>query len=247
MLFLQIAKIGEDESQLLFQDRMEYCLIKQLSSFFDLLNSGYVTKRIRIEGAQRRELPEYPEIAIREILLNALAHRDYMGAQTQIKVYDDKINFWNEGLLPANLTIEDLSNEHKSIPRNPIIADILYKAGYIESWGSGFARILKASKDFGLPELDIEEVSNGLSITLYKEDIVNENYLKEKGLNQRQIDLILMLKLSESEVTNSEYRQQFDISERTASRELGELTELKLLEKFGDRKSTYYKYRNIRY
>ena len=69
------------------------------------------------------------------MLLNALVHKSYTGAAIQIRIYDDKINIWNEGILPTELTIDSLTKQHPSIPRNPIIADICYKNGYIELGG----------------------------------------------------------------------------------------------------------------
>ena len=67
------------------------------------------------------------------MLLNALVHRNYMGAPIQIRVYDDKINIWNEGSLPAGLTLAALKRSHSSRPRNPIIADVSFKGGYIDA------------------------------------------------------------------------------------------------------------------
>jgi ATP-dependent DNA helicase RecG len=64
--------------------------------------------KISYEGLHRVEKWEYPYKAIRETIINAIVHRDYMGAPIQISVYDKKIIVWNEGALPDNLTIEDL-------------------------------------------------------------------------------------------------------------------------------------------
>ena len=74
--------------------------------------------------------------ALREMLLNALVHRNYLGSMTQLKVFDDRLSLWNAGRLPAELMIEKLFQVHESIPRNPLIAEVCYRAGYIDSWGA---------------------------------------------------------------------------------------------------------------
>ena len=65
----------------------------------------------------------------REAIINAVVHRDYVGAHTQIKVYPDRLALWNEGGLPSGIKIEDLKKSHASKPRNELIADVFFKAG----------------------------------------------------------------------------------------------------------------------
>ncbi len=69
-----------------------------------------------------------------------------MGPHIQIEVYDDRICFWNDGLLPEDLTIEMLKKKHSSKPRNSIIADVCFKGGYIDAWGRGIEKILAKGK-----------------------------------------------------------------------------------------------------
>ena len=90
-----------------------------------------------------------------------------MGAPTQIRVYDDKIVFWNEGTLPQGLSIEELKGFHASQPRNILIADVCFKGGYIDSWGRGMLKIYNACKEAGLPEPEIKEFQTGLLVTLF--------------------------------------------------------------------------------
>ncbi len=96
---------------------------------------------------------EYPKDAVREALLNAIAHKDYSGGvPIQISVYVDKIIFWNEGQLPENWTIENLLAKHPSIPYNPDIANALFRSGYIESWGRGTLKMIKECIKAGIPQ-----------------------------------------------------------------------------------------------
>jgi ATP-dependent DNA helicase RecG len=176
---------------------------------------------------KRIETNEYPIPALREIILNALVHRNYMGAPTQIRVYDDKIVFWNEGKLPQGLSLDDLKGFHTSQPRNLLIADICFKAGYIDSWGRGMLKIYNACKESELPEPEIKELQNGLLVTLFKNNLTDEK-LAKLGLNERQLKAVEFAK-EKGRITNKEYQILNSISERTSSRELSELTELQIL------------------
>jgi ATP-dependent DNA helicase RecG len=71
------------------------------------------------------------------MLRNALVHRNYMGSMTQLRVMDDRLSLWNAGTLPLELTVEKLFQTHRSIPRNPLIVEVCYRVGYIDSWGHG--------------------------------------------------------------------------------------------------------------
>ncbi|MCK5681454.1 HTH domain-containing protein [bacterium] len=123
----------------------------------------------RFEGIHRIEELEYPASALREMLLNALVHRNYLGSMTQLKVFNDKLSLWNAGALPVELTIEKLFQTHESFPRNPLIADVCYKAGYIDSWGRGVEKITDACREAQLPAPNIFERSGGIVVELTKE------------------------------------------------------------------------------
>lgn len=92
----------------------------------------------------RIEKGEYPRAALREMLLNSLVHRNYMGSMIQIRIYDNQFSIWNEGTLPEGLTIDALKRKHSSRPRNQIIADVCFKGGYIDAWGRGTLKIINS-------------------------------------------------------------------------------------------------------
>lgn len=117
---------------------------------------------------QRVEKDEYPVAALREMLLNALVHRTYMGAHIQLRVFDDRLSIWNEGVLPFGLTLEELKGEHNSRPRNPKIAKACFMAGYIDTWGRGTLKIYNSCKEHGLPEPTISEKEGGFMVALHK-------------------------------------------------------------------------------
>lgn len=176
---------------------------------------------------KRIETKDYPVAALREVILNSLVHRNYLGAPTQIRVYDDKIMFWNEGVLPQGLTIEGLKGFHASQPRNVLIADICFKGGYIDSWGRGILKIFKACEEAGLPEPEVIELQNGLLVTLFKDNLSSEKLIN-LGLNERQVRAVQYVK-ENGRITNKEYQDLFDVSRATATRDLSELILNKVL------------------
>jgi ATP-dependent DNA helicase RecG len=139
-VMVKMGRFGKDDTDLRFQEIEEGNLIQLLKNVPDQLNYKFFTKTIDFEGLQRIEKGEYPVAALREMLLNALVHRTYMGAMIQLRVYDSKLTLWNEGNLPDGMPIESLKRYHISRPRNPVIADICFKAGYIDSWGAGHVK-----------------------------------------------------------------------------------------------------------
>jgi len=181
----------------------------------------------------RIETPEYPREAMREAILNALVHRNYMGAHTQIRVYDDKISFWNEGSLQSPLTVESLKRPHSSRPRNVLIADVCFKGGLIDAWGRGTIKIMETCKQAGLPEPEIIEQDGGLLVTMFKNNLTKEQ-LTKLGLNERQLKAVEYVK-EKGKITNKEYQELNGVSKVTAYRDLTELIEqYKLFERKGD-------------
>jgi ATP-dependent DNA helicase RecG len=186
----------------------------------------------------RIETPEYPIVALRETLLNSMVHRSYMGSFSQMRVYDNKINLWNEGGLPEGISLESLKRSHKSKPRNLLIADVCFKGGLIDAWGRGTITIIDACKEAGLPEPELIEEDGGFMVTLFKNNLTKE-HLKKLGLNERQVDAMLFYR-KKGEITSTEYAAKYNISDRTARRDLSELTESKLLKNEGDTNNSKY-------
>src|SRR5690606_19697477 len=120
---------------------------------------------------------------------------------------------WNQGELSSKLSVKDLKTKHPSYPRNKLLADVFYKAGYIETWGRGTLKVIEECERHNLPEPTIETGQGGFSITLYK-GIYNEKYLSQFDLNERQIRAVEYLK-KEKFITNSVYRKKFNVTDRT--------------------------------
>ena len=161
------------------------------------LNRKFLIKPIEFEGLMRIEKGEYPVAALREMLLNALVHRNYMGSMTQIRVYDKKISIWNEGILPEGMSLDALKRQHPSRPRNPIIADVCFKAGYIDSWGRGTIKIIEACKEAGLPDVHMMEEDGGFLVTIFKSGV---ELGVESDITSQIIQLLTQEPLSKSQI-----------------------------------------------
>ncbi len=231
--YVKIGRFGKADDDLRFQEVVEGNAYQLADKTLDILDKKFLVSPITYQGLQRVENWEYPYEAIREVILNAIVHRDYMGAPIQISVYDDKLMVWNEGSLPDDLTFEDLKKKHSSRPHNPVLAGTFFKGGLIEAWGRGTIKIINECKKAGLPEPIIESASGGISITIQKSITDNKKHI-EKNLNHRQNRAIEYLKKNIS-ITNKIYQELCEVSKATATRDLTELVEKhKLLERTGD-------------
>lgn len=237
--YFKIGKFGESDADLRFQDIVEGNLIEMADKVMDILRSKYLVSPIRYEGLQRIEELEYPEPALREAILNSIVHKNYTGPGIQLSVYDNKIVLWNPGRLPDELSVEILKDKHPSYPRNNNIAEVFFKAGYIEAWGRGIFMIMDTCRKAGLPEPAIEEVAGGIQITFLKNTLPGE-YFKKFKLNERQIKALEFVK-EKGSITNTAYQTINNTTKKTSTRDLQDLVEKGLLEKSGTTgKGTFY-------
>jgi len=235
---VKIGKFSESDADLIFHEVVEGNLIQVKEQIGEILNAKFFIHPIDFMGMQRVEKDEYPIAAVREMILNALVHRNYMGAPTQIRLYDNHFSVWNDGGLPEGITEEDLKKVHRSKPRNPLIADICFKGGYIDSWGRGTIKIIEACEEAGLPDPILKEEQGGFLSKIFK-DRFTEDQLQKMGLNERQIKAVEYVKKN-SKITNSDYQKLCVVSERTALRDLDDLSAKDILQKKGEKRGTYY-------
>jgi ATP-dependent DNA helicase RecG len=237
--FVKVGRFAKDDADLRYQDVEEGNIMVLLRSVLERLAQKYLIKQITFDGMYRIETSEYPVPALREMLLNAMIHRSYMGSFTQLRIYDDKINIWNDGGLPEGISIEALKRTHSSKPRNILIADVCFKGGLIDAWGRGTIRIIDTCKKAGLPEPELIERDGGLSVTLFK-DRFSEEELQRLGLNDRQIKAVLYVKEKEK-ITNAQYQEINEIGKSVTIEELRILVEKKILLRIGGTgRGTYY-------
>jgi ATP-dependent DNA helicase RecG len=128
------------------------------------------------------------------------------------------------------LTIEQLKQKHSGRQRNPLIAAVFYYANLIESWGSGTLKMIELCKQQNLPEPEFVERKEGLGqfTVVFHKDIFNEEELRKRGLNERQIKAVKYVK-EKGKITNKEYQELSNISRQMATIDLSHLVEKGIL------------------
>ena len=142
---------GTDKNEFIDNQRVEgniFVLLNEAMNFF----RKHLNMHGKIVGLVRDEYLEVPAEALREAVLNALCHRQYerYNLTIGIAIYDNRIEIENPGILPPQITPENIRQPHISYPYNPLIANVLYSTTYIENWGSGVKRIMEACRKRGV-------------------------------------------------------------------------------------------------
>ena len=182
---------------------------------------------------------ELPKEALREAIVNAIVHRGYDSpSKMQIRVFPDRIEIWNPGCLPSQLTIEDLKKAHPSIPGNPLLFRQFYRAAYVEDVGGGTLDIIKRCRDVGLPEPKFEEKMGFFVVTFWR-STVTEEYLEKMGINERQRIAIKFIR-QKGRIQRSEYVELCGCSPKTAYNDIQDLVKKEILIASGKGKRTYY-------
>lgn len=214
-------------------------LFQQLENSLEILRTKYLKSNIRYEGIHRRDMLEYPYEALREAIINALIHRDYWGtSHIQVRVYSDRLVIMNEGSLPPEVPVEKLKTNHLSKPRNKLLAEVFYYAGFIEAWGRGTLMIVDKCVEQGLPEPDFFEDHGVMTVVFYQDKWIEE-HLRKLGLNERQIKAVMYVKES-GRITNKEYQKLNRVSNKTAYLELLDLANRDIFVIQGSGKKIHY-------
>lgn len=200
----------------------------------------------RLDAFQREDRPEYPLPAVREAIVNAVAHRDYAirGDEIRVMMFSDRIEVYSPGRLAGHMTVENIVEERFS--RNEVIAQVLADLGFIERLGYGIDRMIRLMREWGLPAPRFAETTNGFRLTLrgpgerLMSDEIDKRKWRRLALNERQQAALEYL-AKNLRITNRDFRDLFpDVSEETVRRDLADLVEQDALIKMGDKKGTYY-------
>ena len=256
--YIKIGFFADNDADILYQDEVHGSLITQVEKTMDLIYTKYMKAFISYEGIHRKETFFFPREAFRELLLNAVIHRDYMTpTPIQIRVYAHKIRIWNIGKMPVDVPIEKLFKPHSSEPRNPNIANVFFKAGYVESWGRGYKNIIDICK-LRKAKLPIpEENSGGLVVEcppskqyldaekkqgkMITEEVEStENVPVNVPVNERQKQILLNIK-ENPHITAALLSQKLDVVEKTIKRDLQYLKDKKIIERDGADKNGCWK------
>lgn len=244
--YFRIGRFRKDDTDLLFQDSVECDLIRMADRVVELLKSKYLISPIHYEGLQRIEDLEIPEDSLREAVFNAIIHKDYAGVHIQMKVWDDRIEIWNDGGLPYDMSIEKLLGQHSSKPRNVNIASVFYKAGFIESWGRGILKIRKGFEDAGIKSPLFEEDCGGVRVTLFRkiEDVTGAKDKSTKSpatKKEKTRDKVLNLIKENPSITQQEIMDKLSLSRSAIEYQIRQLKASELIERIGGDNGGYWK------
>ena len=178
--------IFQDEITIKDSKRSKSDIITQVDEIFNYVKMMIKCEIIIVDQIPHIEKWDYPLDALREIIINMIIHRDYSSpSDSIIKIFDNKIEFYNPGRLPDGITVEDLlSNNYKSIQRNSKIACVFKDFGWIEKYGSGVRRIIQYFKEENLPPPEFKNISVGFQVSVYTNRYKPSENFPEKLLDQ---------------------------------------------------------------
>lgn len=234
------AAVFEGSTKEIFKDRFEFSgsLLKQMKDVYSFLNR-YNRTNSEITGLKRTDTREYPEIALREALLNSIVHKEYSySSSTLISVFDDKIEIVTIGGLTKGLSEDDIMLG-VSILRNRNLANIFYRLKLIEAYGTGIPKIIESYNEYNVkPKIEIS--SNVFKITLpntLKEKSISK---LEKNLSDKEYLIVNMLKENEY-IKRTDIEKNLSISSSTAIKLLRNMVENSIIEKLGKGKNVIYR------
>ena len=233
------SKIGRflSETDIQSSDIIEGNLINQVDKIMDVLRLKYLKAYISYEGMHRREKLEYPYKALREAVINALVHRDYTNTSNlQIKIYDDKLIMYNGATLSDEVPIEKFTQPHQSKPFNPILANVFYRAGFIENWGRGTLNIVEDCIRHGLPKPTFEYDWTAVKVTFYK-TIADD---KINGTINGTINQIAECIKNNPNISVVDLSENLNIPIRTLKRKIKLLVDKRIIEYRGSKKTGGY-------
>ena len=219
----------------------------QLRQAEEFLRTNLITT-VRLVGLQHQESLEYPFEAVRELLVNAVAHRDYnlQGDNIHLNIFADRLEITSPGTLPGPVTLKNLLEAR--FARNAVVSQVLSDLGYVERLGYGLDRVVDATRNAGLLPPKFEELSGTFRVTLFaSQPVINADgrmadlsaYVSLDLNNRQQAALVQLAK--NKRISSHEYQALCpDVHSETLRRDLADLVARGILIKVGDKKATYY-------
>lgn len=201
-----------------------------------------------ISGLVRTDAYELPTEAIREAIVNATTHRNFLDrACVQVAVYDDRVEVTSPGMLYGGLTIEQIKEGGSKI-RNRCIAEVFSRMKIIESWGTGIKRMFSSCKEYGIREPELLEIGDSFRVNLYRPSYNEVHQSSPKSspksspndVNKTQQKILGMI-LENPEITQVAMAEKLDITPRAVKKNIKELVEKGLVEREGSSRKGYWK------
>jgi ATP-dependent DNA helicase RecG len=196
-----------------------------------------------VKGLRREERTEYPPIAVREALVNAVCHRDYRlgGRRIEIRMFDDRLEVLSPGGLPGYITIDNIVEEHFS--RNPRLVNGLYHWNYIEEMGLGIDKMIEGMVNAGHPRPTFRPTPHSFTVVL--ENVRERDPLPgipgwQTSMNERQLRAILFIK-EKGRITSGDYQELCpDVTAETLRLDMVDLSDRGIVMKIGQKRGTHY-------
>jgi len=224
-----------------------YKMLAQVEAFF-VRNTRLANKIVEFK---RVDIPEYPFEAIREAVINAIAHRNYnrQGAPIMIAIFDDRVEVRNPGGLLPGLNIKKLEGTHAT--RNKAICGVFHETLDMERFGTGIGKMKTLMKKHGLSAPELSEEGDFFVVKFYGPgdkilDLVpsipehRQTDLKKLGLNERQIEALRLMVNEDVVFSNKMYRDKFKVSNQTFVRDMKLMVELDQIKSMGRGRSLKY-------
>lgn len=248
---IQCARFrGKDRVEFLDKKDFEGPLLDQVDGAFKFVQT-YLKTIVKFEGLYRRESCELPEKALRELILNAVIHRNYMMSScVQVAVYDDRVEISSPGALYGTLTLDEALSRRSSI-RNKLLASVCEKLGVVEGWGTGLKKIIDTCKELKIRPPEFLEIGDLLRVNFYRakisdpnNDTINENTRektreKTRKKNKTREKIIQAIK-NKPDITTAELSSLLEISSKGVEWQLRELKKKGVIRRVGADKGGHW-------
>ena len=244
--YIKIGRFGEG-ADLLYHDDLEGSLIKNADQVIDLIYLKYLKAKVDYIHDRRVETYPFAREAIREAVYNAIAHTCYMyGVPIQIRIEDEQLIISNQCIFPEGWTVDTLMEPHDSVPYNPDIANVFYRAGYIEHWGRGIEKIFDECKALGTEPPHYELKGHGLRVFFkaLESALVDQPKAPNRhigGLSGGLADKVIELIRSDDTITVASIAESLGIPKRTIEREMKKLRDSEFVTREGGNRYGHWK------
>jgi predicted HTH transcriptional regulator len=190
---------------------------------------------------ERVEVHSYPQIAIRELCVNMLAHRDYTihASAGRVMLFRNRIEWASPGGLPPGVTVDNILNEQHS--RNPLVLDLLYDAGFVEAFGQGLDTVFAVMAEEGLPTPTLHDTGSSFIVTAFgrmEDAFAQDRYAQLSDTQQKIIDFIR----TRGSASPQEIRDLLpERSRRSLQRDTSDLVETQFIEANGEGRALRYR------
>ena len=238
--FLKIGYFDE-KKVLRREDHIKVPVIMIPDKALEVLYDRYIQDTYVYGGgtARRRIVHLYPEDALRELIVNAMVHKDYsIQEPTTIRVYPDRISIFSFGDLPEGWKTDRLLGEHESIRRNRALANVFFAAGYVENWGHGIEKVIETCRENNNPDPVFEYTGDGLRVTIgiNPAAVVPVKQPELAILDERSKAILACIK-EEPSISAKRISERLNISISTVERHLKKLSDSGVVKREGNTRS----------